>query len=799
MSLKVVHSGSLMTVTGCIALCLLLSLSWSASAQGTRQSVDGVIIQQEGEGVVSQMEWDPSDETLLIAWGPDAFLLDRDFNILQQVSDDQWPWSVSWNPTGTEFLVTTRTGYQIWSWDGQVAALARETLVANEIVSAYWSNLGTKIATIERLPGEFFAITVQVVIRSAVTGEVLQTSADYFGIPTENAIADQWDWSPTDDRYLYGVGYTVEIRADGLPYVSRDPMVYRIDTETGLSERITWLGSSLFYSIGLDPAGNYLVATDNSVTQIWSLIEDERITYFPGPTIGVSWRRDGQFLMAGAGAINITTMERIGGFEFGPSIVRINSRYNIVASAHDTALLLQDLTAFDAYTPMLLVTETPSFTLTSTPTLTPTPTFSATPTPTATFTFTHIPTSTFTSTFTPTNTPTPTSTLTPTPTFTPTFTPTPAFTCTTTAANPSALVNAITAANADGNSADTICLTANSTYSFFSASNSIALPSITTPITIIGNGAILEHSSGAPQFRAFNVTASGSLTLQNMTVRNFNAGGGNGGAVQNAGSLTLDGVTLTGNSARFAGGIHSSGTLTVANSTFTSNSSQENAGAIYLNSGTLTMSDTTLESNSARYGSGIYMNDGTATLTNVTARANSANEQGAGVYQRTGTLTITGGVFESNTARFGNGVYVDAGMATLNGVVIQNNTATEEGAAIYNRTGTLSVSGSTFDNNRARYGAAIANRGLMTLSGSIFTGNIAVESGGAVYHQNANTQNAIAQSCFSGNTARFGGAVFSQTASYNAQNNWWGAASGPTSALVNVNVLTSPYLTTCPN
>jgi hypothetical protein len=74
----------------------------------------------------------------------------------------------------------------------------------------------------------------------------------------------------------------------------------------------------------------------------------------------------------------------------------------------------------------------------------------------------------------------------------------------------------------------------------------------------------------------------------------------------------LDGVTVTGNSARFAGGIHSSGTLTIANSTFTLNTSQENAGAIYLNSGTLTMSDITLESNSARYGSGVYLNNGTA-------------------------------------------------------------------------------------------------------------------------------------------------------------------------------------------
>jgi len=426
-------------------------------------------------------------------------------------------------------------------------------------------------------------------------------------------------------------------------------------------------------------------------------------------------------------------------------------------------------------------TITPTSTYTSTPTTTSTsaPTFTTTPTPTVTFTPTETATSTLT--LTPTSTSSPTASFTPTPTstfttiatFTPTATFTPAVTCTITAANSSALVSAINTANANGTSLDTICLT-NSTYTFVSAQNSIALPSITTPIMIIGNGAILERGNGAPQFRLFNVTNSGSLTLQNLTIRNFNAGGGNGGAILSTGTVMLDGVTVVSNLARFAGGIHSSGTLTITDSTLSSNSSQENAGAIYLNSGTLTITDTTLQSNSARYGSGIYMNDGTATLTNVTMQSNNATEQGAGVYQRVGTLTITGGLFESNTARFGNGVYVDAGTATLSGVVMRNNTATEEGAAIYNRTGTLSVSGSMFDNNRARYGAAISNRGLMTVSGSIFTGNIAVQSGGAVYHQNANAQNGVVQSCFTGNTARFGGAVFSQTANFNAQNNWWG-------------------------
>jgi len=136
---------------------------------------------------------------------------------------------------------------------------------------------------------------------------------------------------------------------------------------------------------------------------------------------------------------------------------------------------------------------------------------------------------------------------------------------------------------------------------------------------------------------------------------------------------------------------------------------------------------------------------------------------------------------------------------TISGVIMQNNTAVEEGAAIANRTGTLTISGSTFTNNRARFGGAIVNRGTLDLSVSTFTGNTATENGGAVYNTSSAASNRIQNVCFSGNTARFGGAVFSSTTSFNAQNNWWGVATGPTTSMVNSNVLTSPYLTTCPN
>ena len=45
---------------------------------------------------------------------------------------------------------------------------------------------------------------------------------------------------------------------------------------------------------------------------------------------------------------------------------------------------------------------------------------------------------------------------------------------------------------------------------------------ITTPVTINGNGATITRDSSAPIFRILLVTASGSLTVDNLTVSNGN-------------------------------------------------------------------------------------------------------------------------------------------------------------------------------------------------------------------------------------------------------------------------------------
>jgi hypothetical protein len=135
------------------------------------------------------------------------------------------------------------------------------------------------------------------------------------------------------------------------------------------------------------------------------------------------------------------------------------------------------------------------------------------------------------------------------------------------------LVAAVAVANVTPE-ADTIRLAAHGLYAFARADNfwygPNALPAISSPITIEGNGATLDRlSTGtttADALRFFFVSGglsglpAGNLTLRDLTLQDglakggdsgFGGGGlGAGGAIFCQGALTMEGVTLTGNVAR---------------------------------------------------------------------------------------------------------------------------------------------------------------------------------------------------------------------------------------------------------
>ncbi len=171
-----------------------------------------------------------------------------------------------------------------------------------------------------------------------------------------------------------------------------------------------------------------------------------------------------------------------------------------------------------------------------------------------------------------------------------------------------ALSAAINIANSAAG-ADTLNLAAGCPY-FYTAGDAVntdsALPRITSPITINGNGAIIARVGG-PQFRLLRVENTGNLTLNNVIILGGSSTG-SGGAIFNGGSLTVTNSTVSGNNtADFGGGIYSYGTVTVTNSTLSGNSASGSGGGIFNDVGTLTVTDSTLSGNSTSgSGGGIY-------------------------------------------------------------------------------------------------------------------------------------------------------------------------------------------------
>ncbi len=254
------------------------------------------------------------------------------------------------------------------------------------------------------------------------------------------------------------------------------------------------------------------------------------------------------------------------------------------------------------------------------------------------------------------------------------------------------LRDAITAANTDtetggcptGRGPDTIVLPTSAVITLSVVDNGAdinanGLPVIASELAINGNNTIIERSSGGstPSFRIFEVGILGSLTLNNVTVRNGRTANGNPGAPGGSG-----------------GGIFSSGTLSINNSTFSGNRTGDGnnnngggGGAIYAGGGTATVTNSTISGNSTGNGTGsgnggsgagIYA-IGLLTVTNSTITGNATgtpNGMGGALTAGGGSVTVTSSTIVSNTASLaGGGLHSGAGGITLRNTIVANNTA----------------------------------------------------------------------------------------------------------------------------
>jgi len=345
------------------------------------------------------------------------------------------------------------------------------------------------------------------------------------------------------------------------------------------------------------------------------------------------------------------------------------------------------------------------------------------------------------------------------------------------------------------------------------------LSQITSTITIQGNG----HSvSGNDNYFIFNVSSSGELTLDTITVTHgapyfyggalYNEGDAEvynstlsenntyyGGGVYNKGSLIISSSIITGNSAYYGGGIyHESGVMTVTNSTIAKNvamhnssgqiSNDGNGGGIYISGGDVSIEQSTIRDNSAQNsssggeGGGIANNGGALDIKESTISGNEASTYGGGIYSFA-TWSMTDSTVTNNTATTGGGIYNSGGDETngyvyISGCEISKNVAQANdwggsGGGIYNN-GFMKVDQSTISENRAYYeiggggvgsGGGVYNDNLFWIFYSTISGNTADGDGGGVsspYYSSQQMSFQMWDCTVEGNAATHGGGIASE-------------------------------------
>ena len=291
------------------------------------------------------------------------------------------------------------------------------------------------------------------------------------------------------------------------------------------------------------------------------------------------------------------------------------------------------------------------------------------------------------------------------------------------------LRDAVTSANQDG--AQGIA----STISFAGTVNGnpitlsqgqIELKAGTGTTTINGGNQITVDGGGVS--RVFLVDSGAQVVLTGLIIQHANPGSTIGGGIENLGTLTVNSVTLSHNTASYGGGIFNyGGTLTVGNSTFTGNSASVSGGGLD-SSGTLTVTNTTFSTNSASYGGAIFNNYETMTLINVIISGNSAAIFGGGIGNY-GSLTVTTSTISGNSATGsssqGGGIFnASTGTLTVNSSTLTGNSSISQGGGIFNQ-GTVTLSNSTIYANTSGAGGGIdtLNGSLKSIVNTIVAGN----------------------------------------------------------------------------
>ena len=267
------------------------------------------------------------------------------------------------------------------------------------------------------------------------------------------------------------------------------------------------------------------------------------------------------------------------------------------------------------------------------------------------------------------------------------------------------------------------------------------------------------------------VTINNSDFISNIESSSMNGGG----AIYNDESshMTLMACNFTTNSAYLGGALSNAGNITVSTSNFTNNTAANVGGALF-NSCTdhplndyMIVHNCSFNSNSASSYGGAISSDGIliADNSNFTSNIVDTNGLGGAIDIYSGIYTDTNDTFINNNASCGGATFT-SGVTTITNSKFLNNNATNIGGAICNiNGGKLTINNNdfignvassnfqygggaiyndeysylmllacNFTANSAYYGGAVSSAGNVTVSASNFTNNTAANVGGALFN-----------------------------------------------------------------
>ena len=132
------------------------------------------------------------------------------------------------------------------------------------------------------------------------------------------------------------------------------------------------------------------------------------------------------------------------------------------------------------------------------------------------------------------------------------------------------------------------------------------------------------------------------------------------------------------------------------------------------------------------------ISSGNVAILGVTIRHGNINGEGAGIYNRNSTLTLTNTTISNNrtvftdTTRLGGGIFNRNATLTLTNSTVSNNTAGNGGGINNNNGGILILIDSTVSGNNSPFGGGIYNVGTADVSNSTVSNNTAGNWGGGI-------------------------------------------------------------------